>query len=205
MVGLVLAALGGTIPATSGASGAATAPAPLSEAVWPVGPSTWAAPTEVARAFAVRYLAMPVAAVGPFRRTGPHAGAVSVRSSARGPVTTLALGQLGGEATWSILGATGTDLTIASPRRLSVVRSPLAVAGTSTAFEGVATLELRGDGLRAPLATTTVHGGSMGVVGRYRGVLRFARPRVAGGALELLTRSAKDGSIVAATVVRVRF
>ena len=79
------------------------------------------------------------------------------------------------------------------------------MTGTSTAFEGVANLELRADGQLTPVASAVVHGGSMGVVGPFHGVLRFTTPTARAGALILFTRSAKDGSLLVASVMRVWF
>ncbi len=180
-----------------------TTTAPPSSAVWPLGRSGYANPRAVARAFALRYLAMPTVVTGAYRAGDSRSGEVEVRPSARGPVTTVLVRRLSGAATWSVLGTVGQDLTITSPPSLSVVRSPLTVTGTSTAFEGVANLELRADGEAAPIASAVVHGGSMGVVGPFRGVLHFTTPSARAGALILFTRSAKDGSVTVASVMRV--
>lgn len=180
-----------------------TTTAPPSTAVWPLGRSGYTDPVAVARAFALRYLAMPTVVTGAYRAGDSRSGEVEVRPSDRGPVTTVLVRELSGTTTWSVLGSVGQDLTIASPPSLSVVRSPLTVTGTSTAFEGVANLELRADGEAAPIASAVVHGGSMGVVGPFRGVLHFTTPSARAGALILFTRSAKDGSVMVASVMRV--
>ena len=190
---------------TTTAAPTTTTTAPPSSALWPLGHSGYTSPVAVARAFALRYLAMPTVVTGAYRAGDGRSGEVDVRPASRGPVTTVLVRQLSGASTWSILGAVGHDLTISSPTSLSVVRSPLVVTGTSTAFEGVAGLELRADGRGAPIASSTVHGGSMGVVGPFRGVLHFATPSAPAGALILFARSAKDGSVVVASVTRVWF
>ncbi len=182
-----------------------TTTAPPSSALWPLGRSGYTDPVAVARAFALRYLALPTVVTGAYRAGDSRSGEVDVRPGRGGPVTTVLVRQLSGATTWSVLGAVGQDLTITSPPSLSVVRSPLTVTGTSTAFEGVANLELRADGRTAPIARAVVHGGSMGAVGPFRGVLRFATPSARAGALILFTRSAKDGSVAVASVLRVWF
>ncbi len=182
-----------------------TTTAPPSSAVWPLGRSGYTDPVAVARAFALRYLAMPTVVTSAYRAGDSRSGEVDVRPSDRGPVTTVLVRQLSGTETWSVLGAVGQDLTITTPPSLSVVRSPLTVTGTSTAFEGVANLELRADGQSAPVASAIVHGGSMGVVGPFHGVLSFTTPTARAGALILFTRSAKDGSLLVASVMRVWF
>ncbi|HET8991384.1 MAG TPA: Gmad2 immunoglobulin-like domain-containing protein [Acidimicrobiales bacterium] len=193
-----------TSTTTTGAP-ATTTTAPPSSALWPLGHSDYTDPVAVARAFALRYLAMATVVTGVYRAGDSRSGEVDVRPDSRGPVTTVLVRQLSGASTWSVLGAVGQDLTITSPPSPSIVRSPLTVTGTSTAFEGVANLELRADGRTAPIASAVVHGGSMGVVGPFRGVLHFATPSARAGALILFTRSAKDGSLTVASVLRVWF
>jgi hypothetical protein len=158
-----------------------------------------------ARHFAVQFLHMSVARTSPYRAGDSRSGEVDVRATSQGPVTTVLVRRLSGSSHWSVLGTAGTDLVFSEPSAMAIVRSPLTVRGSSTAFEGVATIELRVDGRAAPIATVTVHGGSMGHVSPFRGVLRFDEPTVRGGALVIYTRSAKDGSVSVATAIRVRF
>ena len=48
-------------------------------------------------------------------------------------------------------------------------------------------------------------GGSNGTIGPFDGALAFPRPSQPAGALVLLTRSAENGNVSEAAVVRVRF
>ena len=48
-------------------------------------------------------------------------------------------------------------------------------------------------------------GGANGEFGPFDGTLSFSPPTATAGSLMLLTRSAEDGSVTEATVVRVKF
>ena len=67
-------------------------------------------------------------------------------------------------------------------------------------------VEVRADGqaFGQSLAATTVMGGGTEVA-PFSGDVTFDRPTTSGGAIVLFTDSAEDGSIVEATVVRIRF
>ena len=57
-----------------------------------------------------------------------------------------------------------------------------------------------------PLGTGIVMGGANGVMGPFDGTLEFSAPTPgSSGALVLLTRSAENGNVTEATVVRVKF
>jgi Immunoglobulin-like domain of bacterial spore germination len=205
LISWVLVAREHASPTTTTTSSSTTLPATPSSAIWPVGPSRWTSPVAAARAFAVQFLGMPVATTSAYRAGDSRSGEVDVRTSPHGAVTTVLVREMSSASTWSVLGTVGQDLAIARPAPLTVLRSPLVVAGRSTAFEGVANVELRADGASTPVATAVVHGGSMGVVGPFTTTLRFAAPSARAGSLILFARSAKDGSVVVATVVRVWF
>ena len=61
------------------------------------------------------------------------------------------------------------------------------------------------DGSTQPVGTGIVMGGANGELGPFDGTVTFTRPSASAGALMLLTRSAEDGSVTEATVVRVKF
>ena len=82
--------------------------------------------------------------------------------------------------------------------------SPLAIAGRSTAFEGVVNVSLRQDDVSTPLFEGTVMGGGMGLMAPFHLSIAFGVPSHQFGALVLYTISAKDGSVVNASVIRVR-
>lgn len=81
--------------------------------------------------------------------------------------------------------------------------SPLSLAGRGTAYEGVINMSLRRD-LGAPVANSTVLG-AMVFMAPFHTSLAFTTPSSQFGALVLYAKSAKNGSTVYATVIRVRF
>jgi hypothetical protein len=85
------------------------------------------------------------------------------------------------------------------------VSSPTQLRGRSTAYEAVVDVEIRQDGSLKPLSRATVMGGSMGVMGPFAKSITFAHPSKGGGAIVFQDLSAKDGSVVVASVVRVLF
>jgi hypothetical protein len=206
-----------TAPVTTGPGGTAaptTAPATtappagdLSSAVWPVasGPTRFSAPVDAARSFAVDFVGFTDPVVGTFRAGDSRSGEVDVRPRATGPVTTVLLRQLGNDGSWWVIGSATPNIRVQDPSALDTIASPARLRGTSTAFEATVNVEVREDGNRQPLGSGFVMGGSMGDLGPFDGTVTFTSPRAAAGAVVLLTRSAEDGRVWEASVVRVRF
>lgn len=193
-------------PSTTAPTTTTTVVQPLT-AVWPFANSSqrFAGPVAAARSFAVDYLGFTAPVVGAFQAGDTRSGEVEVRSSARGAVTTVFVRQLDATNTWWVLGCSTGNLQISRPSALEVITSPVTLTGQSTAYEAVVNVELRADDSLTPLVKTTMMGGSMGVMGPFTKSISFAKPAVAGGAIVLKTYSAKDGSVVEASVLRVRF
>jgi hypothetical protein len=143
--------------------------------------------------------------IGAFQAGDARSGEVPVRASASGVVTTVLVRQLDATGTWWVLGASSPSITVTSPAALSLVTSPVMMTGESTAYEAVVNVELRADGTMASLFTTTVMGGSMGVMGGFEKSMGFVVPAASRGALMFRTYSAKDGHVLEATVLRVVF
>jgi Immunoglobulin-like domain of bacterial spore germination len=175
-------------------------------AVWPTPGSgiTYSSPTVAAEGFAVDVLGMARPVVGSFRPGDSRSGEVPIKSTSSGPETTVLVRQLSGSA-WSVIGASTADIKISSPSALARVTSPLHLSGSSTAFEAVVNVTLRGDAIATPVVTTTVKGGANGVMRPFSASISFTAPASGYGDVILYTRSAKDGSVVAASVLRVRF
>jgi Immunoglobulin-like domain of bacterial spore germination len=142
--------------------------------------------------------------IGPFRRGDSRSGEIEVRTSANGPVTTVILRQVTASASWWVLGASTPDIQILSPSTLQTVRSPLVLRGRSTAYEAVVNGTLYDDSSLTPLREFTVLGGSMGIMGPFRTTITFRAHSQYGG-LVLYVRSAKDGSVIAASAIRVLY
>lgn len=182
-----------------------TAPVDTSTAVFPVGPSAYTDPVAVARAFAEQYVGFTAPTVGAFAAGDARSGEVPVRTVDVGPVTTVLVRQLDAAGHWWVLGASTPNLVLAEPMTGATVSSPVTLRGTSTAFEAQIRTEIRQDSTATPLGEGTAMGGANGEMGPFADVLSFTAPSQTGGAIMLSTRSAADGTIAEATVVRVVF
>ncbi len=191
-----------TPPATSTSSGDATWMSLFPE---PASATRYASPTGVAVAFARHVLKMASPVARAFQQGDTRSGEVPIQANATGPVSTVLVRQLARDDSWWVLGAICGSLQIATPEAFSTVASPLRVSGRSTAFEAVINLALYQDGSSTPLATGTAMGGSMGEMGPFATSLSFSGATSAYGVLVVYTRSAKDGSVLEASAIRVRF
>jgi len=176
-------------------------------AVWPFasGSTRFHDPVEAARSFAVEYLGFVAPVVGQFQSSDGRSGEVAVRPQADGPATTVLVRQLTPDDTWWVLGATTPSLQLSAPAALAAISSPVTLAGQSTAFEATVNVQIRQDGTIDPLGEDVVMGGSMGEMGPFSKAVSFNGPTATAGAIVLETRSAKDGSLWEAAVLRVGF
>jgi len=126
-----------------------------------------------------------------------------VRSTPTGPITTVLVRQLGTGSSWWVLGCGAEDITITTPAWDASVSSPVSLTGSSLAFEGTVQTQVRQDGASKPLGMGFVTGGSTEKA-PFFGTLDFATPTASHGAVVLQAISAKDGSVLEASVVRVR-
>lgn len=192
----VPATVPGTAPPTTGP------PADTATAVWPYAASStrYRDPRAAARGFAVDYVGVPDPRAGPFLAGDGRSGEVEV-----GGMRVL-VRQLGPDGSWWVLGSVADRIRLDSPSALDVISSPVRLRGRSSAFEANVSVEIRGDGNRAPLGTGHVMGGAGATLEPFDGNVTFADPTpVAAGAVVLFERSAADGRVHAATVVRVYF
>ena len=171
-------------------------------AVWPYAQSStrYADPLAAARGFAVDYLGVANPTVGPFLAGDARSGEVQVGRM------TVFVRQLGTDATWWVLGSSAERIRLDTPTSLDVISSPVRVQGRSSAFEANVSVEIREDGNRFPLGTGYVMGGAFADLEPFDGVVTFSDPAALNaGAIVLFERSARDGSIDSASVVRVLF
>jgi hypothetical protein len=192
-------------PTTTAIETPTAAAVDTSTAVWPFASSAtrYSDPVSAARGFATDYVGFTNPVVGEFRQGDTRSGEVPVQAKTTGPTTTVLVRQLGDS--WWVLGASTPNIQLTSPPALSSISSPVHLQGTSTAFEATVDVAVRADGDATPVGTGIVMGGSMGEMGPFDGTVSFTPPSAAAGALVLLTRSAEDGSVAEATVVRVTF
>lgn len=124
-----------------------------------------------------------------------------VRPRRDGPVTTIHVRQVAGEA-WSVLGASTDDIVVEAPTAWAVVDSPVAVRGKAWAFEGHVDVQVRADGRREPVGTGFVTGGG-DELRPFSGRIGFDAGGVRTGAVVFLVHSAEDGRVWQAAAVRV--
>lgn len=175
--------------------------------IWP-RPDTsqrFDSPQAVARSFAVDLLGFVDPVIGPFQAGDSRSGEVEVRSFADGRPTTVAVRQLEDD-TWFVLAASVESIRLDQPAAGGTIASPLPLAGAASAFEGHIDVRLFADGVTEPIGETFVTGRGDGEMGDFTGELTFEVPDgVRHGVLVLFEPSAKDGSTIAATVLRVHF
>jgi hypothetical protein len=200
-----------TGPATSTSApdttttGATPPPLDRSTVIWPTASTSvrFTEPVAAARGFAVTYLGFTDPIVGSFQQGDSRSGEVAVQPEVKGPTTTILVRELA-DGAWYVLGAATPDIQITEPQASAIISSPVALSGTALAFEGQVAVEVREDGSLAPIGTGSVTGG--GDVARpYSGSVSFRQPTADAGAIVMLIHSERDGSVWAATAIRVRF
>lgn len=180
---------------------------PAEVAIWPDATTSqrFDDPAAAVRSFAVQLVGFADdVVVDEFREGDAGFGEVEVRANERGPATTVLVRQLGEDESWWVVGAHTENIVLEEPGAGENVTSPLSVSGRARAFEGNIELELRADGQLEPIAGGFATGGS-DEARPFSAEIDFPAPVVAGGALMLLSRSAEDGAVMEATVVRVHF
>jgi Immunoglobulin-like domain of bacterial spore germination len=177
-----------------------------STAVWPAASSTtrYTTPVDAATGFATDFVGFVDPVVGEFRAGDSRSGEVPVKPNATGPETTVLVRQLGNDGSWWVLGSSTPNIQVTSPAALANISSPVALHGTSTAFEATVDVEIRADGAAQPVGKGFVMGGANGQMGPFDGSLAFTAPAATGGAVVFSTHSAETGHVAEATVMRVR-
>jgi hypothetical protein len=194
---------------TTGSTSTSTT-SPLTQpdtAVYPFASTSmrFATPTGAARAFATDFLRFTDPVVGEFQAGDSQSGEVNVSNRDGGAVTTVLLRKFGSPSTWWVLGSSTPNIIVTSPAPLSSVSSPMSLTGSSTAFEAVVNVSLYRDGSLVPVQSGTVMGGSMGMMGSFTSNFSYGPLHGGHGTLVFCTLSAKDGSVVEASTVRVTF
>jgi hypothetical protein len=162
-------------------------------------------PTALAQSFATDVLGFSEPIVGDLAQGDSRSGEVEVRAFAQGNPTTILVRQMEDDA-WYVLGASVESIRLDAPAAGATLASPEPLTGAAFAFEGTVNVRLFADGTVDPIAETFVTGRGDGVLGDFSGELAFEVPSGAtNGVLILSEASAKDGSTIAATVIRVHF
>lgn len=183
-----------------------TAPSAADQAVWPPPGSTdFDDPVDLVRSFAEEYVGFTDPTVGEFLQGDARSGEVEVRPAADGPVTTVLVRLLGAGDAWSVIGTATADVEVASPMPLATVGDSVRLAGRARAFEGHVDVEVRADGVDEPIARGFVTGSGDGELGPFDEQLDVPPSPAPAGSVVFVIRSAEDGRVWEAAVVRVRF
>lgn len=178
------------------------------EALFPRDGTAGRDPLELARAFAVEYLAMsgPLE-IGPFQAGDARSGEVPVARQQTPRLVTRVLVRQGSGDGWYVTGAAADNIGVAQPTALVAVVSPLELRGAASAFEGTVTVLVHDDtgGPQRPLGESFVTGSGGPELGPFEGTVEFATPATRWGAVVFSTHSMEDGAVQEATVVRVQF
>lgn len=190
-----------TVPATATPAGDAAS------AVWPSPTSSqrFDDPVAAVTSFATDFVGFTDPVIGELTSTLIGTSQIDVRPSPDGPITTVTVAQLGPDLTWWVLGAATPNIVVDDPPPLSLVSSPVALRGRALAFEGTVDVEVRNDDGPTPIATGVVTGGGGGELAPFDGQIEITPAPTGRGSITFLTRSADDGSVREATVVRVQF
>jgi Immunoglobulin-like domain of bacterial spore germination len=152
---------------------------------------------------------------GPFKATGPDTGEVAYRLKygeggspmpATAPRTTVRLRRYANG--WAVTGTSTENIKVSDPVRFERIRSPLAVAGQASAFEGTVQVRVTEDraGKDRELGHGVVTGSGTAELGPFSGRISFRPPTVDAGWVLFYTESEADGvGILEATSLRIRF
>ena len=102
---------------------------------------------------------------------------------------------------WLVTSCTSSQLVVYSPRTHSIISGLLPVRASTTAYEAVVNVQLRATDSWDLEWKSTMMGGSMGEMGAASGMFPLRSTASHPVALVLLSRSARDGGVIAATVV----
>jgi hypothetical protein len=174
--------------------------------VWPTAASTtrYQTPESAAQGFATDYLHMTNPVINGFQQGDARSGEVPVQPNSTGPVTTVLVRQTGSDNSWWVLGTGTAAISLTEPVWNASITSPVALTGTAMAYEGTVQTQVREDDNSKPLGEGYVTGRGE-AMGPFSGSLAFTKATSKYGAVVLFTISAKDGSVVEASVIRVQF
>jgi hypothetical protein len=194
-----------TATSTTTATTTPTTASEVATAVWPWASSgvRYDDPVEAAKGFATDFIGFTNPVAGEFRQGDNRSGEVEIRAAANGPATTVFVRQLTADNTWWVLGSASSNITVDQPQALATISNPLAVSGHGRAFEAVIEVQVRADGQQSPLGTGIVLASGDEDLGPFEGSVPFSGTGAERGAVVFLTRSAADGSVWEAGVVRV--
>ncbi len=203
IAGGVLAACGSSTPTTTTTTVLKTQP---SSAFWPQVTSgvRFVTATAAARSFAHDLLGMKSPVVTTVSSSSKHA-TLDVEPGAGGPFTEVKVSRVTGDMTWWVTAASTSSISVTAPTSGGIVTvgMPYSLSGSAVAFEGVVNVAFYSDASPSVVTTTTVMGGG-DVMRPFSGSLSVPSAGSSYGVVVFTERSARDGSVVRATAVRVK-
>ena len=180
---------------------------PLAGAVWPLPDSDtrYTDPVEAARGFAVDFVGFTDPVIGEFLVADSRSGEVEVKATEDGATTIVFVRKLSDDDFWWVLGSASQNVILQRPVVRDTVDSPLTVSGQAKAPDGHVTVELRADGVAAPLFTGDVTAAAGSDFEPFEGTFEFTDSGAGGGALVAIIPSPVDGSVTEAVVTRLFF
>jgi hypothetical protein len=142
--------------------------------------------------------------LGPFRADDTRSGAIEIRPSADGPVTTVLLHRTGSGNAWWVVGAGSDDIVVDDPEAGDPVTGTLHLVGRARAFEGNVTVALWRHGDDEPILVSAVTGRGDGVLGDFDETFDVAGGATGPGFVLLTAPSAEDGSAWTVTALPLR-
>ncbi len=171
--------------------------------VWPAPSAATSSPSQTAVAFAHR-LGFTTPSV---TATSVFANSATVDISPVGPESgllvhaTTRVNESRANGKWLVTSCSSSQLVVYSPRPDSIISGMLPVRAATTAYEAVVNVQLRAIESWELEWKSTMMGGSMGEMGPASGLFPLRSAASHPVALVLLSRSARDGGVIAATVV----
>jgi len=178
----------------------------LGTVVWP-GPDSgvrYSTPEAAARGFAVELAGFTRPVISDFMQGDSRSGEFEVRPTDSGAVTTVLVRQLSDDDWW-VLGAVTGNIELDEPAAGDTVTSPVALAGTSDAFEGTVNVEVFDLGATSPIGEAFVTGGGNGQPGPFTGEISYQGAAGPRGVILLFTLAAEDGRVLEASASPVVF
>jgi len=172
---------------------------------WPApNESTYDEPLPLVEDFAVDVLGFADPEVGEYQQGDSRSGEVEVRADEAGPVTVVAVRQLGDDRFYALFAAATTEVELTVPTAATAIDHPLAVEGRGRGFEGVVRIAVL-DRAGTVLGEGQVTAGGTGEVAPFTGSIDWENPGGGWGIVLATTERGSDGSTWAATAIPVGF
>lgn len=199
-------------PSTSPTAPSSSSPTPLPEAeaknvVWPnpSGIRRYSTPEDAVKGFAEDLVGFTNAVYGEVQQGDSRSGEISIRNEESSSAITTVMFRQMSDGYFYVIAAVSSEINPQIPEAGTQVSSPVAVSGTSRAFEAVVNVHVYAHGTPARIGEGIVMGGSMGTLEPFSGDINFTNPGSGTGAVVFLEFSAKDGSVYAAAAAPVTF